>query len=306
MNTYVSEEGMGMKPTSANIIKRIIKDIVFSIVAFIILMHSIKEPMLYDLKTMQWEAEFPSVCIPTISLQYRGSILSNERDLEYARKDFPELFENVYCFSDLKASRLIVISENKWLPYYFPVYSFLCIPIKVILQICGLPQDRCFTMTNAVLFIIALFFIGYVLDASEKYRIVTILIFLSSPIIYYINLVSYETCMFTLVTIGLVLYRKKKYASSLLLISLSSTINNGIIGVEFGLVTIFIINIVRKHNCRLKEIEKRELLRIMGCFLCCSPTVLWFIFQKVYIGGAFFSKFVDWKWLLGRINTYLL
>lgn len=114
---------------------------VFVLILFI---RSLWGPMWYDDSETGWVAEFDSVALPIISLQYRGSFFPNESDIVQAREDFPILYDGVYNYDDLRANKLIKVTSDKWMPFYFPVYSFLCLPVKVVLQILNINQDRCF------------------------------------------------------------------------------------------------------------------------------------------------------------------
>lgn len=162
-------------------------------------------------------AEIDSNALPVISIQYRGSILINEGDIRTAQADFPSLYQNINTYDDLRSAKLVKVTEEDWRSYYFPIYPALCIPLKILFSYIGIAQERTFSVTNALLVLLALYSVYKWLDISEKRRVAAILLLILSPIVYYINYICYEAFVFSMVTMSLVAYatppREKEFPS---------------------------------------------------------------------------------------------
>lgn len=78
--------------------------------------------------------EIDSYALPMISIQYRGSLLMDPNDLKIAQIDFPNLYDGINSYDDLRSSKLAVTTDGQWKSAYFPIYSMICIPMKLLLQ----------------------------------------------------------------------------------------------------------------------------------------------------------------------------
>lgn len=54
-------------------------------------------------------SEVDSYVLPSISIQYRHSIIMTQADIDQAKIDFPNLYSNVNCYDDLRASKLVIM-----------------------------------------------------------------------------------------------------------------------------------------------------------------------------------------------------
>lgn len=274
---------------------------VFVLILFI---RSLWGPMWYDDSETGWVAEFDSVALPIISLQYRGSFFPNESDIVQAREDFPILYDGVYNYDDLRANKLIKVTSDKWMPFYFPVYSFLCLPVKVVLQILNINQDRCFLLTNSILIAVALYMVACRLKTSGLHRMFALIMFILSPIYYYNSLISYESCMFALVTIGMVMYANQKRNISAAVISIAGMMNTGILAVAIVMIIEYLVKIIKSES-NFKALIINHWKVTLQYALCFTPALVYPILQKIYLKEMIFTKFMDYTWWLERIKTYL-
>lgn len=150
--------------------------------------------------------EIESNTLPVISLQYRGSWIIEQQDIDQAGIDFPSLYQDVDSYDDLRGSKLREINDERWLSYYTPVYPLACIPVKLFLQALNLPQSRTFPVTNAILVIVALCVVNKCLKVSDKQKLFALLLLILNPSIFYINYINYEIFVFAMAIISLTMY----------------------------------------------------------------------------------------------------
>ena len=100
--------------------------------------------------------EIDSYVLPIVSLQHRGSIIIEQQDIDQAKIDFPDLYFGINNYDDLRLSKLNKIDNDHWISFYFPVYAMVCLPVKLLLNLFYLNQQQAFTMTNAIVLLIAL------------------------------------------------------------------------------------------------------------------------------------------------------
>lgn len=219
---------------------------------------------------------------PIISIQYRGSIFLKESDIEYVQKDFPQLRAYVESLTH-PYQRILQVGEESWYYYYFPIYPLLCLPLKLLFQFLRIDQERCFTVTNALLTILALCFVQRKLNVSAKQRLLAVTLLMVSPLVYNVNFIYYMAFMASFVTMSLVLYCNKRYKSSALLLSIAGISNPTIMAVGFVMIAEYLVNTARqcKKGKKWKRwMVKTFLLRMVGYGLCYIPCLIPFVVNR--------------------------
>ena len=150
---------------------------------FILLAYSFLGPII--------RTEIESNEFPILALQYRGSIFLSEADLGHMAEDMPGLYD---AAKDILGEdffwRMPRISEGEWYYMYFPLYSILSLPLKLLFQLLNVDQERCFTVTNALAVLFALIFVQQKLKVSSKQRLLAVAL-LASPL--FIRSITYIT-----------------------------------------------------------------------------------------------------------------
>lgn len=226
------------------------------------------------------------------------------QDIVRAREDFPILYEEVYGYDDLRANKLIQAAPDKWLPFYFSVYSILCLPVKIVLQILNISQDRCFVLTNSILIGVALYMVACRLKTSGLLRMLALFMFIISPIYYYNNLISYESCMFSFVTVGMVMYANQKRNVSAVCISIAGMMNTGILAIAIIMIVEYLVKIIKSESS-FRTLIINYWKETLQYALCYTPALVYPMLQKFYLKKMVFAKFTDYTWWLERIRTYL-
>lgn len=150
--------------------------------------------------------EIDSYVLPAEAMQYRHSLTLTQEDIDHAAEDLPQYYINIDEFDDLRSAKLVIKSEDEWLPYYFPSYSIACLPLKMLFQLAGWNQAYAFTLTSAAFVVLALIYMYRHLNVPPLFRLFAVLLFYGSPIKQYIHYLSAEAMMFSLVLISLVMY----------------------------------------------------------------------------------------------------
>lgn len=253
-------------------------------------------------------AEIDSYSLPVISMQYRGSLTMQPSDLELAQRDFPELYSGVNSYDDLRSSKLVRSADDPdvWLSYYFPLYGMASMPFKLLLQICGLPQVRAFTLTNVFSVIIALLLVVKCLKIPDFNKLVLLLIVTACPLPQYISFISSEVLMYSMVLCALVLFHEKHYHLSAILIMLASWMNPTVLLFGLAMIAEFFVNLFRT---RKKEGFRKTILSnfwyIVRYGLCYIGFVVPFVFNYIYskTGNKTFSGAAA-DGLLDRFGAY--
>ena len=227
--------------------------------------------------------EIDSYVLPTISMEYRHSLIITQEDIDRAKIDYPQYYEDVDDFVSLRCSRLNKVTEDKWISYYFPSYSMCCMPLKLIFQLLGADQAWTFTVTNALFVIAALVYMYNRLKVPPLFRLLAVLLFVISPLDMYIQYISAEAMMFSLVTIALVMYTNGKYHLSALLISVASMTNPTVMGFGIVMVLAYLVKMFfNRSNVKIFSRQNITATLKYACFFL--PCFIPFIFNAVNIG----------------------
>ncbi len=252
--------------------------------------------------------EIDSNALPVISLQYRGSILMQQSDIRQAKKDFPELYEDVESYEDFRSAKLLKVTEDKWMSFYFPIYPLFCIPVKLILALVGANQERCFEVTNALLVIAAFYFVLRKLKAGSRQRFLAAAMLVLSPAIFhYVNYICYEAFIFSMLTISLVQYSSGKYKSSAFALALGGMSNSAVMAVGIVMVCEYLGRILyRNRGTKLVALIRDNFKETFLYGLCYVPCLIPFAVQRYYLSQSLYVVTSDGtQGLTGRVLAYL-
>ncbi len=253
-------------------------------------------------------AEIDSNALPVISLQYRGSILVNQFDIERARSDFKQLYKGIKGYEDLRSSKLLKVTDETWMPYYFPIYPLFCIPVKLLLAAFHRNQIRTFSITNALLLCLAFYFVLAKLKRPMRQRLIALaLLFFSPAVFFYYNYINYEVFIFSMLTIALVQYSNKKYKSSAFALSLAGMSNSAVMAVGIVMVAAYMLRVLgKKRGVSFGRLVRENFRETVLYALCFVPCLLPFAAQGALLQEAAFSVGTSqFDGLAGRALMYL-
>lgn len=266
--------------------------------------------MIASLSNLRYH-EIDSYALPSVSIQHRGSLTMCEEDLKQAQIDFPDLYEGINTFDDLRSAKLIKSDENVWLSYYFPLYGAICVPVKIVFQLAGLPQKYCFSVTNALLVIIAFMVIYKKLKVNGWQKIAFIIALALSPIREYIPYIGAEVLMYSFMTISLVFYYNKSYRAAAVFISLASFCNNCVLGLGIIMILNYCTEVVLRRLTEKDATTKEKLWNIfidlVKLAVCYLIVFIPFVFNKIYLStGNIYIKGADFGGMFNRTYHYLV
>lgn len=255
-------------------------------------------------------AEIDSYALPAISIQYRGSLTMNESDLVRAQQDFPEIYrEDCNTYEDLHCNKLIRTTDdpNTWISYYFPVYSIVCLPMKLLFQLVGAPQVYSFSAMNVTLVYAALLLSYKALKIPPGRKLLLLMCMFICPIFQYCPFISAEAMIYSFVVMALALYHEKHYRTAGLLVTAAGMANPVIM--LFGAVMIvnYLVDILSQaRGMTVGGFIKKHFLNTLILALCYVPSFIPFIFNSIYSGklNTTFGMF-DLSGLIARFLTYL-
>ena len=214
-------------------------------------------------------SEIDSYALPVLSLEYNGTILLDESILTIAQRDFPNLYKNINSFEDLRSSKMPKTTDGKWVPFYFPLYSALCLPIKVLLQTFKLNQEKCFFLCN-ISFVLLLFLtIANCKNLSFIQKVLSLLMLLCSPLFLYVTRIGMETMLFSLVGISMIFLYEKKYKCCAIITATAGLLNRTVMVIGIICIISFFIELFKQNqnNNNFKTIKK-ELAKTITLALC--------------------------------------
>lgn len=224
--------------------------------------------------------EIDSYVLPTISLQYRGSILMNEADLVKARRDFPGLYKNVNSFDDLRSAKLLVTKSGKWESFYFPVLAIGALPFKLLLALMQANQECCFILFN--LFCVAYLEIQILINNkfSLRQKIIGLALINCSPLFLYVRYIGAETMIFSLAAIGVLRIYEHKYKRAAAAITVAGLANSTVMVLGLACIVDFTVFTLKKHKGQgILGIVWQEVKNIFLLALCFIPSFFPFIFK---------------------------
>lgn len=262
--------------------------------------------MIYVVKKEYLYAEIDSYILPAISIQYKGTVVISQEDIDKAREEFPDLYKDIYTYEDLRASKLLKIDEEHWMPFYFPTYALLALPIKLLMQICQFNQSKAFGITNVILNIFALyyFFVIYKRKLGFFHASFWALFLFINPILLYYRYISAECTLFSLVLLSMVLWSENKYKKSALLISIASTMNPTVMGIGIFLFIDYALLYLKNNKGNL--FQKNNMLDVVKLVCCYIPSLIPFLVNFYYLGAFFpISKYASAEGLFTRFLAYI-
>lgn len=235
--------------------------------------------------------EIDSYALPMISIQYRGSFIMHISDLSMAQRDFGELYGGVNSWETLRSARLLVSESDPdvWYSYYFPIYSVLCLPAKLVLQLLGLEQKLCFTVTNVILIWVALAVIFLFSKMPQLMKLGYILLLTFAPLEQYCSYIGAEIMIFSFLAMALAFYYDRAYCRAGILVSIASFANPTVL--LFGLVMIvnYIVCEVVLYYKKRQELSAKQIVMFGFCKLaklgiCYLLVFIPFIFNYINLG----------------------
>ena len=241
------------------------------------------------METFKWTpipmGESDDYMFTTVSLQYCGELMVREETLIHAKTDFPEFSEYLdNCYEKGEQSQ-VTDDKGGRLPWYFGTYSAMCIPAKILLKHIGFPQIYAYSLTNFIIYLIALLMVAFALKQSFQTRFFLLLLLGINPALFYIVWQSAEIFIFGFVIISLVLWVNKNYKSAAFFISVAGTMNSTVMVLGGAMIVDYFIELLgdkKEENAIGHLLHNWRRIIIYGC--CYIPCLIPFIYYKANYG----------------------
>lgn len=210
--------------------------------------------------------EWDDYALPVISIINERNFSISPSDVEKAKiiySDWAAHFDN-YRLSGYKTR---AGGEMSW---YFPTYSFACIPLTLLLYFSGLPAVYAFPLTNIAVVMGMAYIIWKYMRCGDKRRFALIVLLTANPIAFYYSWPSAESFIFAMIGIALVFWHNKWWKRAAFFISIAGSLNPVVMVIGMGMIVDYIFNIL--HDAELgNTMQKRIIKSIPNTFLlgCC-------------------------------------
>lgn len=226
--------------------------------------------------------EIDSYALPTISLQYRGSLLMDQNDLKIAQRDFPNLYDGINSYNDLRSSKLAITTDGQWKSAYFPIYSMICLPLKLLLQYLRINQEMAFGVTNVLCMLLLFICILTSKKLLQIQKLITSLLLVACPSFLYVQLISAEMMIFSFVGIGVLKFFERKYKTGAVFITLAGWANPTVMAIGIVFIFDYYANVLVNNKERsLEDTVKGEILPSIKLGCCFLPSFLPFMFNRM-------------------------
>lgn len=204
--------------------------------------------------------EWDDFALVSVSIINDGNTTISEADIAMAEKIFPAWHEAI---GQYRLSGYYTANGDE-LSWYYPTFSFLCVPILKLFLLLNIDATYTFACTNILLYMCSLVFVFCYSRYQAKIKFLLLVTLCANPIIIYTAWISGEVFMFSFLVISLVLWDRKKFPMSALCLSIASTLNPTILMAGFILIIDFFHEYAKEfgfHNI-FKHIKKVILLAV--------------------------------------------
>ncbi|MFQ7839812.1 MAG: DUF7024 domain-containing protein [Enterocloster bolteae] len=226
--------------------------------------------------------EYDDYTLTSISIINDHNFAISDDDLQVYKKIFPEWKANI---DNNKALSGYFTSKGEELPWYFPTYSLVCVPMILILETVGIPAIYAFSLTNLHLLILMALVIFRCLQANNKSKFILIVTLTINPIVFYISWPSAEVLIFSLVALGMVFWYNGWYRRAAVAISVAGTLNVTILSVGFVMIAEYFYKKIfkkREKGEAITHLFKRMVLRILSYGSCYIIGIVPLIYNYYY------------------------
>jgi len=210
--------------------------------------------------------EWDDYSLPIISIIKQHNFSIDKIDLENYKVLFPE-WANIINDNSLSG---YTAKDGGKMTWYFPIYSLICIPFIHILNFFNLSATYTFVLTNLGLLMLMLFIVYKYLKVNDKKKLVLLLCLSINPIIFYLDWISAEVFIYSLIGISITCWYNKWYKRAAVTISIAGMLNPTIlsIGIVMILEYLFYILKTRKKDEKILKFIINNIKTILSYGSC--------------------------------------
>lgn len=228
--------------------------------------------------------EWDDYSLPTVSIikNHRFSITTD--DVEAFKEFFPQWSTAIDNY-ELSG---YVAKNGGQMPWYFPTYSIVCIPMILLLRLLELPATYAFIFTNFAFIMVLLLVVYFYLKSSDICKLELIILLSVNPIIFYLTWVSAETFIFAILGIAMVFWYNKWYKRAAFFVSVAGMLNPTIMSIGIIMIIEYLLKIwvSRDKSDNIFYVIKNnihELIKYAFCYIIGIIPMIYNYYNTGYI-----------------------
>lgn len=271
MEGYTYEKGTLLAEKTA---KRILNIYLIVFVIFILAINTMHPP----LPMGEWD----DYSLPVASILTDHNFEISADDVEAHKKIFP----NWAAYIDSYVLTGFYTQAGEELTWYFPIYSIVCIPAVILLQLLHEPTEYAFTFTNIAVLMSALMFVSDYLRVRTGKKLIIVLMLSIHPILFYIGWPSAEVLIYSLLVVGLTCWYNKWFRCAAIAISLAGALNVTIMSVGIVMIFVYLIRLIIDRNRAMGVMDfiKTNIIQVIKYGSCYILGLIPLAYNYIYTG----------------------
>lgn len=209
--------------------------------------------------------EWDDYSLPVASIINEHNFSISDADVAY----YKELFPNWAGYIDNYSLSGYTTRKGGQMAWYFPTYSFVCIPFTLLLKFLKLPTVYAFPYTNLFFLMAAVVILFKYLKSSDKIRLLMVLLLTLNPIVFYISWTSAEVFIYAMLVVGLTFWYNKWYKRAAFTVSVAGMLNPTIMSIGMIMIMEYMWGLFKNKPKQEKFISffRQNLLELIkyGC-----------------------------------------
>lgn len=252
--------------------------------------------------------EWDDYSLPVASIISEHSFSISEKDIIIYKEIFPEWSDYIehYELSPYKTK------AGKEMTWYFPVYSIVCIPFVLLLNLLRIPTIYAFPYTNLALLMVALSVIWRYLNVNVKRKMLLIAVLSINPIVFYTNWASAEMFIYSLLIVTFVFWYNRWYKRAAVFVSVAGMMNPTIMITGIIMIVEYMVIVLKtkKKSVGWKDFIRSNWRKVFAYGCCYVISLIPMLYNYYNIGyinlTASLSGFTQGKEsTLARFISYL-
>lgn len=185
--------------------------------------------------------EWDDYTMPIASIIYNHRIDIYPEDITNYMQLFPRWKEYV---SGYKLSPFYTKAGGQ-MPFYFPTYAMLCVPVVLVLQLLKIDTTYAFMLVNLFWLMVALIFVARKFKDFPFYKRFLLIVALSiNPIVFYVSWPSAEVFMYAMVLMGITYWYQGCKKKAAVCISIAGTLNPTVLAIGIIMILNWFVKLI--------------------------------------------------------------
>ena len=189
--------------------------------------------------------EWDDYSLPIASILNDHNFSISDEDVLYYKGLFPNWADNI---DNYDLSGYTTRDGSGQMPWYFPTYAIVCIPLTLILGWLKLPTIFAFPYTNLAFLMISVSVMYKNLKCDETKKSFMVLLLTLNPIVFYIGWISAEVFIYSMLIIGLTAWYNRWYRRAAFFVSAAGMLNTTIMSVGIVMIVEYTLILLKTKS----------------------------------------------------------